>query len=507
MLLAATIAAIAVGAGVLAHVGGLPQEFADAKPTKKIHFTATVASSQDPGQGHGGHQMALLLSPERGVIYDGSVTYVADAPVQIAVLHEMDAAESRGQPVWTIDGKTIYGLSLIGAGGGAGGSGSMDFTGAALALRSPGSEPFVATASVDGWIRVDGDPGAAGPAPMAAGARQDPPPPRASADLYRASVPVTIPLHSGLYDGNRTLYIVTDSSDGQFAEKLSGMAGRGIGTAPPLSGDAAAPAAGELYLFTNGVPGDGLHGFQDDVFSSTPGQGGEYSALREVVSVSWKPGQTPAVLGSAEDILGAEEGGRIAAERTAVVVNAPQIVWPDGRMQVRDREGAAAAAAGGDPRAGGQILAIDEEGGTVTFAAHRGWAPDGRTAYRIVVDATPAGPAGMMGVAAAPALAELAGGPAVADLYQFKNGLPGTGLLGFQPAVASVSPGDGSYTPLWRILLVEWHDEGGAKLLETVGDIRDARDAGLVTVSTARPLNADHVINSPFVDPFQDLKG
>ena len=47
---------------------------------------------------------------------------------------------------------------------------------------------------------------------------------------------------------------------------------------------------------------------------------------------------------------------------------------------------------------GGQITEINSEEMTVTFVAHRGWGPDGKTIYYIVTDATSTGPAEMMGV-------------------------------------------------------------------------------------------------------------
>ena len=34
-------------------------------------------------------------------------------PVQIVVLHEINSQEAKGQPTWTVDGNTVYGLSLI----------------------------------------------------------------------------------------------------------------------------------------------------------------------------------------------------------------------------------------------------------------------------------------------------------------------------------------------------------------------------------------------------------
>ena len=130
-------------------VSSSSDQFVDAGSRKKIHFTETIISSQDPGQGHENHQLALILSPNEGTIYDGSMTFTSSEPVQIVVLHEISSQESKGQPTWTVDGKTIYGLSLIDL---QKNSGSFEFTGAALALHSTTKE-FTSTVSVDGWIR------------------------------------------------------------------------------------------------------------------------------------------------------------------------------------------------------------------------------------------------------------------------------------------------------------------------------------------------------------------
>ena len=59
------------------------------------------------------------------------------------------------------------------------------------------------------------------------------------------------------------------------------------------------------------------------------------------------------------------------------------------------------------PYGGGQITEINSEEMTVTFVAHRGWGPDGRTIYYIVTDATPSGPAETMGVVSSPSSSNL----------------------------------------------------------------------------------------------------
>ena len=62
----------------------------------------------------------------------------------------------------------------------------------------------------------------------------------------------------------------------------------------------------------------------------------------------------------------------------------------------------------------------------------------------------------MMGVVSSPTSASLIANSAAVDLYQFKNGLTGTGPLGFQPGIAAGAPGDANYSPMWRIFMIGW---------------------------------------------------
>ena len=142
---------------------------------------------------------------------------------------------------------------------------------------------------------------------------------------------------------------------------------------------------------------------------------------------------------------------------------------------------------------------------TVTFDAHRGWGPDGRTIYYIVTDTSPSGPAKMMGVVDAPSVAKTINSPAAIDLYQFKNGIKGTGPKGFQAGIGGAAPGDANYSPLWRISMIGWKDPAQASVLETVDDIFAKQREGLISVGLARPMNSDHVVNCPFIDPFQNI--
>jgi len=317
--------------------------------------------------------------------------------------------------------------------------------------------------------------------------------------LSRASVPATIPMHKGWFDGKPVYYIITDSSDKKHADDISKTQKWKVELAPPL---AKTPKASldAVYVFTNGKKGSGIHGFQDEVFTSTPAQTEKYTAIRSHIHVTWKDASKATVLDSVKKIQDAEKKGLVTLQTLdKVVLNMPQIVWPGGQMEVR----ADKKISDDMPYVGGQVTNIDTKAMKVTFVAHRGWGPDGRSIYYIVTDATPSDPAKMMGVLNAPTLAPTLKSPAAVDLFQFMNGIKGSGPMGFQAGIAASAPGDSNYSPLWRISMIGWKDPVKASVLETTSDINALKSAGLIDVSLARPMDSDHVVNCPFINPFQ----
>jgi len=316
--------------------------------------------------------------------------------------------------------------------------------------------------------------------------------------LSRANVPAVIPLHQGFYDGGDVYFIITDASDEAHANTISENQGWRVELAPLLA-NAPDAALSTTYMFKNGVEGDGVHGYQGEIFTSTPAQPDVYSALTSHVHVEWNDGSEPQVLMSEQEVMDAESAGELTLHSKDVVVNMPQIMWPDGHMMVKEDKTLTDETGYG----GGQVLNIDTDEMTVTFIAHRGWGPDGRTIYYIVTDATPSGPAGMMGVTSAPTSANLIANSAAVDLFQFKNGIKGSGPLGFQAGIAAGAPGDANYSPMWRISGITWADPDNASLLETMDDIFAYKDAGLVDTMLLRPMDSDHIVNCPFIDPFQ----
>jgi hypothetical protein len=451
--------------------------FAVAKPQSKVHFTKTFTSSTDPGTGKG--QLALILSPNRDSIYTGSLTFTANNPVEIIVLHQIPSQDSKGQPTWSVDGNTIYGMTEIEAKK----SGTFDFTGAAVAFRSP--SPFVVTASVDGWIRGQ-------PIELIAQTYEIK---EQQIELLDQNIPVMIPMRDGFYDKGALSYIITDVSNKTISDKLTQKQNWNVKFAPKLRW-APASAQDTVYAFTNGIKGDGIYGFQGEVFGVTPAQK-EYTPLASLVTVSWKAGQKPQEFQSAEDILKAEKDSRLKLTRTNVTVNVPQIVWPGGQMQATNSTNTLDNV---------QVLEINKDSKKVTFVAHRAWGPDGRTTYYIIPDATPKGPADIMKVPTSAKLVKIATSSVISEMYQFKDGIEGAGPLGFQPSVLS-SALDERYLPICRVSIIEWKDPKSAIPLQTISDIETKKADGSIFVTLARPLSEDHIVNCPIIESPKTNKG
>ncbi len=461
-------------------------QYVDAGSTKKVHFTQTILSSQDPGLGHKNHQLALILSPNEGTIYDGSMTFTSSELVQVVVLHEINSNDVQGQDTWTVNENKIYALSLIDP---EKKSGSFEFTGAGLALHSFNSKEFTTTVSVDGWIR--------GQPTQVLSQKFEFEKEDSSLLLSRTNIPAIIPMHKGIYNGNEILYIITDASDKDYVNIISEKQEWNIQLSTAIN-DIPENNLQKLFIFKNGIKGDGIFGFQNELFSSTPKKL-DYTALGSIIEVTWKPGQKEIIFESVSDVIAAEKSGRIKFNETNVIVNTPQIVWPDGQMKVRsDIE-----ITNEMSFSGGQITEINEDDLIVTFVAHRSWDSNGRTIYYIVTDATPLRPAELMGVAYSPISSNLLTHSAVVDLFQFKNGIKGSGSLGFQPEISSLSFNEENYSPISKIYLIEWHNSELAQILQTKSDIDSFHDDDLLSVSIARPTNSEYVINSPLIDPFQ----
>ncbi|HEV8386736.1 MAG TPA: hypothetical protein VGQ03_03855 [Nitrososphaera sp.] len=309
--------------------------------------------------------------------------------------------------------------------------------------------------------------------------------------LSSASILVDIPLIKGYENGNEIFFTGTDVSDPGVATMLTDVTGFKVNHAPLLA-QTPEDARGQVYVFENGVEGDGPLGFQVPVTNAKPGDEG-YSPLQQVNLVNWTDESAAIELKSVDAIMEHEGMGHLAINQTDVVANHPAVKWDGGSIQIReDRDNINADS----PYVGGQVTEINTDDMTVTFVAHRGWGPDGKTIYYIVTDAVPDMPAAMMGVSFAPADEKLVGTPVAVDLFQFTNGINGTGPMGFQAGIGGANPEDENYSPMWKISFISWKDPSQARVLETQADIIKAVTDGLADLAPA--MEGKHIVNCPF---------
>ena len=316
--------------------------------------------------------------------------------------------------------------------------------------------------------------------------------------LASTNVPAKIPLHQGYYNGGLVYFIITDSSEQNHANIITENQGWQVELAPSLE-DAPNSGLSRTYIFTNGISGDGIHGFQGEVFTSTPAQPDDYSALTSHIHVTWNSDTSPYVLDSEDGILLEVAAGHVSLSELNVILNMPQIIWPEGQMTTKEDR----IIANETPFEGGQIVDIDKNGMTVTFVAHRGWGPDGKTIYYILADGTASESTKELGLVNAPNDASLIEGSMI-DLFQFTNGINSTaGMFGFQPAISSSTPGDSDYSPMCRINLVDWFDADEILLLANYNDLKNFKENGFINVTMSQPMNSEHIMNCPVIDPFQ----
>ena len=311
--------------------------------------------------------------------------------------------------------------------------------------------------------------------------------------LSQANIALDIPLMEGYENGHEIFFIATDASDNETATQITNETGFKVNFAPILTQTPKA-ARGQAYVFTNGIPGQGPFGFQLPVVNAKPGAQG-YSPLLQLNMVEWKQGVAAKVIKSVQEIMAAQQNGSLTVTKTDTIVNHPAIKWEGGSLKIKQDQNIT----DDTPYMEGQVLNIDTSKMTVTFVAHRGWGPDGKTIYYIVTDATPEMPANMMGVPFVQADEIIATTPVAVDLMQFGKGIRGSGPMGFQSGIGAANPDDTNYSPMWRISFIEWKDPSKARILENMHDIAAMQAAGLITVIPA--MGGKHVVNCPFFEP------
>jgi hypothetical protein len=78
----------------------------------------------------------------------------------------------------------------------------------------------------------------------------------------------------------------------------------------------------------------------------------------------------------------------------------------------------------------------------------------------------------------------------IGNLWIFKNGVKGPGFMDFQASVVDSIPGDPSYTPLWKVSIVEWKTGVGVTptILGFDDAIAQAASKGQITITPTKVI-------------------
>ena len=285
---------------------------------------------------------------------------------------------------------------------------------------------------------------------------------------------VTFQLHEALYNGDLVHHIRTDASDATFAGDnklvhvplLNAAMGREEATMP-------------LYTFNQSATD------QLPVLSAIPGQD-TYSPAMRIHQATFNG--DPTLLDSADKIQEAEAAGDITIEKLNLIVNFPLVKWPGGELTVDEAKA--------EYLGTGQLLEpIDTAGLTATFKLHQCF-PGSRY---IVTDTSAAPMAPMMSVAPSPPTQVLTEVKAADRIWVFGNGLEGSGVMGFQPAVFGNKATEPAWSPFWDHFTLLWGDEAEARVLHNAAEIQTALDANEVGLFNGTPDSHPNgfVVNCP----------
>ncbi len=283
-------------------------------------------------------------------------------------------------------------------------------------------------------------------------------------------------LHAGFFNGQQAYFIRTDASDQAFAEA------NGLVWAPKLNvaADQAKDAAANLYLFEGGAPD------QLPILSAVPGQDA-YSPLWRLHRVK---ANGSAVYDSEDTLKAAAQAGEVTIEEQNIFVNYPVVKWPGGELSVDTDKTTYLGT--------GQCLEpINTTDMTVTFKLHECF-PGSRY---IVTDTSAAPMAPMMAVVASSPTQSLVGDSfdGTDKIWVFANGIPGSGVMSFQPAIFAHRAGDPLWSPFWNHFTLKWKDGATPRVLKSEADINAALAAGEIEQYNGTPDThpTGFVVNCP----------
>lgn len=138
-----------------------------------------------------------------------------------------------------------------------------------------------------------------------------------------------LPAGMAYAEGKEIFFVHTEASDAEIATMLTDMMDSPVLLVEGLA-DVPDSALAKVYVFDNGLEGNGPLGFQADVFDNPPGSEG-YSPLRRVNIVTWADPSLARLMTSADEIMAALASDQLNVVESDVVVNMPFVVWDGGQ--------------------------------------------------------------------------------------------------------------------------------------------------------------------------------
>ena len=138
-----------------------------------------------------------------------------------------------------------------------------------------------------------------------------------------------LPAGMAYAEGKEIYFIHTEASDAGVATLLTDMMSSPVLLVPSLA-ETPASALADVYVFDNGLAGEGPLGFQPDVFNNPPGTEG-YSPLRRLNVVTWADASLARLLKSETEVMAALAADQLSIAQPGVVINMPFVVWDGGK--------------------------------------------------------------------------------------------------------------------------------------------------------------------------------
>ncbi|CAN5780932.1 hypothetical protein BH23ACT11_BH23ACT11_24780 [soil metagenome] len=138
-----------------------------------------------------------------------------------------------------------------------------------------------------------------------------------------------LPPVKAYYEGEEVFFVHPEASDKETADLLTDMMGSPVLVVPELE-QVPESSLAKVYVFTNGIKGDGPLGFQPDVFDSAPGDE-NYSPLRRLYLLTWNNESAAREIKTLQGVRAAVQSGKIELERQDTVINEPFLSWTGGQ--------------------------------------------------------------------------------------------------------------------------------------------------------------------------------